>query len=375
MLRLLLLLIALTAVAACSPSRSYESLDLMAKLASGEMPEALDRRRIAFDGGGSLQQGDLYRPVGETAGAGLLVMPGASPRGRDDPRVIAFAATWAEAGFLVLVPEVPNLRVQQVAAADAEIMAASLRYLEAEMAGRPVGGLALSYAAGPMLLASLEPDLAQDIDFLIVMGGYYDTQSVTTYFTTGKYREREGYRWRHLEPDPFGTWIFVSANASRLESAGDQRRMAAIAQRRAYDQAAPIDDLTQGLGPEGRSVLAFLENDDPERAPQLYAALPAPIRREMEALNLANQDLSGPGPELLLLHGKEDRVIPYTESIALKEAVNAGGSGRASLTLLERFDHTELENPLAGDVARLASLLYRVLAYRDAGLEQGAAGL
>ncbi|MEO1190992.1 MAG: hypothetical protein AAFY02_04505 [Pseudomonadota bacterium] len=365
-LSILLLLPLIALVAACAPSRSIESVNLLSSLAGGEHPEGIDRWAIRFEGEGGPRAGDLYRNPAAPSQAGLMLLPGASPNGRDDPRVIAFAAGWADAGFLVLVPEIENLRRQQVSASDAEVMADSLRYLDRLLEPeQPLGAFGLSYAVGPLMLALEQPDLEQRVDFMVALGGYHSSERVATYFTTGAFRRRDSDRWRFNEPDSFGTWIFAHSNASRLSDPQDQRLLQRIAQRRIRDPEADITDLTATLGPEGLAVLAFIENEDPDAAPGLRESLPERIKQEMAALDLSNQDLSGPGPELILIHGKQDSVIPYTESLALAAAVNGEEGDRAELYLLDQFRHTDLGRTTVGDVVTLSSALYRILEIRD----------
>ncbi len=353
----------------CSPGRSLESLSLLKAMAGGELAEQVHRSAVSFAGQTGTRQADLYRKPGVEPEAAIMILPGASPNGRDDPRVVALASQWAKSDFLVMVPEIENLRRLQVSAADADVMADSLRYL-AHLAGpdRPVGAFGLSYAVGPLMVALLQPDLATRIDFLVALGGYYSSETVATFFTTGAYRKSAEERWRQGEPDAFGPWVFAHSNAGRLSDPGDEWRLRQIAQRRLDDETADIGEFTEGLGPEGLAVLAFLENDDPDAVPELSAALPEAIKAEMEALDLSRYDLSGPGPQLLLIHGKEDRVIPFTESLALARAVNGpDGDGRAEIFLLDAFEHTELGSTTVGDIIMMTSALYRVLEIRDRG--------
>lgn len=365
--RTLLLGLVALALSACSPSRSFESLGLLGDLASGDLPESYSRQAVAFDGQAGPRQGDLYGPLATQPRAAMMVLPGASPQGRDDPRVVAFAAQWAEAGFLVLVPEIANLRQLQVSASDSQAMADSLRYLAQRIGPeRPLGAFGLSYAVGPLMIALLQPDLAQRVDFVVTMGGYYSSQAVSTYVTTGAYRAPGQQRWRRQEPDGFGAWIFAYSNAARLENPQDSWRLRRIAEIKLEDRSADVAALRNELGPEGQSVLAFLENRDPDAVPSLEAQLPDEIQAEMQALDLTAYDLSGPGPQIFLVHGKEDEVIPYTESLALAEAVNRDSDQeRAELYLLDAFRHADLGRTTVGDIITLSSLLYEILEIRD----------
>jgi len=130
----------------------------------------------------------------------------------------------------------------------------------------------------------------------------------------------------------------------------ERARFREMARRRIADDEAPIGDLVQGLGWEGRALLALLENADPERVPDLIATLPQALRDEIEALDPARRGLGDLEARLILIHGRSDSIIPYSESVAL---ARAAPPGRARLYLVEGLDHVEAPAGLA-DEPRLA---------------------
>jgi hypothetical protein len=360
------------ALAACSPPRALEAAKMLGDIAGGTGPSALKRGtpapvRTTIAGAEDDQPlGDLYWP-GEAAAAALVLVPGAVQQGRDDPRVVAFATTFARARFAVLVPEIPNLRTQHLSPEDAAPIGAAIRYLgncvvPADRVGA-VGVAAISYAAGPALIAALAPANRDLVGYLTAIGGYYDVEAVVTFFTTGYFRESPEAPWRHREPNAYGKWVFVRANAARLSSAADRPALAEIATRKLDDLDADIADLRARLGPEGRAVMALLDNADPERVPALIARLPAPIRADLEALDLKRRDLSQLRFELILVHGQDDPIIPSTESQALAAAAPAD---RVSLFVINRLTHINLSPGGLLDSVGLWRALYLLLSLRDA---------
>jgi pimeloyl-ACP methyl ester carboxylesterase len=117
------------------------------------------------------------------------------------------------------------------------------------------------------------------------------------------------------------------------------------------------------LGPEGRAIYAVFVNDDPDRVPELLAALPPRLRQEIAALDLAPLDLGRLRGDLILIHGRNDPLVPYTESVSLARAV---GPERSRLYLLDGLQHVTLGAPGLGEVVTLLRAVYRVLAERDA---------
>ncbi len=363
---------ALLTLSACSPSRVIESYRVLGDIAAGPGPSGLKERTpaptrepIGYSVDGRAYTADLYRPGGP-AEAALVLVPGAAERGKDDPRLVAFAMTLARARFSVLVPDIESLRRLTVGPEDVTSIADAVRHLAGRLGdpGQPsVGLVAISYAAGPAILAALEDKARDKVRFIVALGGYHDIGAVVTFFTTGKYRDGPEAPWRHKTPNAYGKWLFVRANAPRIEDARDRVLLASMAERKLRDLGAEIGDLTAQLGPEGRPVYALLTNQDPEAVPGLIAKLPAAVRRDMAALDLKGRDLARLGADVLLIHGRDDAIIPYTESAALAAALP---EGRASLYLVDNLSHVELGPGGWFDGLRLWSLVYRLLEARDA---------
>jgi pimeloyl-ACP methyl ester carboxylesterase len=257
---------------------------------------------------------------------------------------------------------VPNFQAQRVAAGDSVILADSVRFLLARQDGRSrVGIAAVSYAAGPAILAALEPDIAACVSAVAAIGGYYDTRTVVTFFTTGYFRERPDAPWQHRAPNAYGKWVFVLANAERIADPRDRTSLTAMARRKLADLNAGIDDLGIGLGPEGKAVLDLLANGDPDRVPALIDALPPGVREDLDGLSLARLDLSKLRAELVLIHGRDDSIIPYTESVALARAVPAG---QAHLALLDNLAHADLGPGGLMDAVRMWRAAYALMRTR-----------
>lgn len=353
--------------------RGFEAIHVLNDIAAGAGPSRLKRttpapRRtaIGYRAGGRDYLADVYLPGGgEAALASLLLVPGIAPRGRDDPRLVAFAETLARARFRVLVPDMPNLRAQRVTPADIRHIGDGVAYLAASPIASPpapIGIAAVSYAVGPALLAALEAEPPGRVAFLLAIGGYYDSVDVITFFTTGYYRERADGKLLLGRPNAFGKWVFVIANAHRLEDAHDRALLRQMARRRLDDNAAPIDDLAGALGPEGRAVYALMVNTAPDRVKALVAQLPAGVRNDIEALDISRRDLGRLKTRLILVHGRDDAVIPYTESLHLAAAAPAGG---ASLTIVGDLMHADLGGIGLWDAFRLWRAVLRLLRERD----------
>lgn len=331
----------------CSISRGYEALLVLGDLAAGTGPSRLKssvpapvRTMVPYPSAGTIRRGDLYLP-GDKPLAAILLLPGAAEQGKDDPRLAAFAASLARARFSVLVPDMEGLRSLRVGSHDVRETVGAFAWLAARPDLAPQGKagiVSFSYASGPALLAALDPQVANRVRFILAVGGYCSMVDVLTFFTTGYYRGEGG--WRYREPNRYGMWVFVASNTGRLSDPADRRLIGRIAARKMAGANAPVEDLADRLGPEGRRLYAFIGNRDPRKAPLLVGQLPVSIRREITFLDLARYDLTRLRARVMLLHGYDDDIIPYTESIALARRLPPE---TVRLWLVHGLQHVDLE--------------------------------
>lgn len=363
-----LLVLAVALLAGCAPGRQIEAAFLFADLAAGGRPSryqgrtpAPTRTAVAFTVDGRPYAADLYRsPAGVLAP--LLLIPGAAEEGKDDPRLVAFAQSLARARFAVLVPDLPSVRAQRVEANNIQEVADTFAWLisQPELAPAGRGGVAaFSYAVGPSILAALQGEIRERVQFIFGVGGYFDLPETLAFITTGWFRHRGS--WHHLEPNAYGTWVFVLGNLHRIADRGDRDLLLAMAERKMKEPAAPVEDLAPRLGPEGRSIYTFLVNRDPRRVPLLLRELPRPIREEIAALDLARRDLSLLRARLLLVHGYEDTIIPFPQSVALAGVLPPD---QAKVFLAHGLQHVDLQ-PGPADLWRLWRAVAALLAERD----------
>lgn len=352
-------------IAACSPARLSDAIDVLEDVVAGAGPSTLkdttpepQRRSVALTGDVGAVAADLYEP-GDPAAAGLVLVPGATRLGARDPRVVDLAQTLARARFEVIVPHMPGLTSFRFDSADAMPISAAANYLETRAEGRPLGVAAVSFGVGPAVLALLETDA---VDFAVLIGGYYDITEAVTFVTTGWYRDAPGAPWRRGEPEGLAKWAFVLANLDQVTDVDDRALLQEAAERRMARGDADVADLVRRFGPEARAVWALMANDDPEQTPALIAALSPTINTEIAHLDLSQRDLSGLDVAFVLIHGRDDPAIPASQSRALARAL---GTDRSDLFVVDALRHVKVARPGLVDSLSLLGAVYRVLELRD----------
>lgn len=281
---------------------------------------------------GRASTADIYEsPQGSLAG--IVLVPGLAPQGKDDPRLTALATTLARARFTVLVPDIASLRAYKVATSNVREVADAFVHLlsRLDLVSRRAGIGGFSYSAGPAILAALEPDIREQVGFVLSVGGYHDLRSVAVFLTTGYFRGEipgDSRQWQHADTNPYA-----------------KQGLALNLAERASGQPA---------------LRALLNNTDPDKALELINRLPAQALAELAALNPAQQDLSGVTANFILLHGRGDDFIPYTQSVDLARALPAT---RAKLFLIDGLAHVNIR-PQSHDLPALLQAVEALLSER-----------
>ena len=141
-------------VAGCISSQSWEAVrvlnDIVARGAPSDLKAATpqpSRTEMQFAVDGREHLADLYHP-NQRVGAKLVLVPGFTPHGKDDARLVDLALTFARARFMVLVPDFAGSREMRVRLDDADDIADAIAYLAQTdpAAGDRVGVVAISRA-------------------------------------------------------------------------------------------------------------------------------------------------------------------------------------------------------------------------------------
>jgi fermentation-respiration switch protein FrsA (DUF1100 family) len=270
---------------------------------------------------------DLYRPA--RARNAIVLVHGLSRGGRRHPELIRLARLFARRGTLTLVPELEGLVAFRLSGLEVENIRSCVRYLWGIGAG-PVALAGFSFGAGPALLAAAElPGLRAVASF----GGYADLRNVIRYVTTGVHTH--GSRRYVRTQQEYNRWKLLALLVSFVADARDRARLDGIAARKLANPSDPTAALEAGLGPEGRGVMALVQNRREEAVEPLLAALSPGTRAALDRLSPLAAVPRLPG-RLLLAHGIEDDSIPFSESLRLAEA--RGGAVR--LVIFRTFHHT-----------------------------------
>jgi fermentation-respiration switch protein FrsA (DUF1100 family) len=292
-----------------------------------------------FEVGGVKVAADLYRPAGHAPHPGILLVHGMVDVGRSDERLMGFADALARAGYVVLVPDFEGLKEFRVSLDDVGTIVAAFERLETLPGVRRdrTGIFGASYSGGLALLAAGDPAIADRVRFCFLLGAYHDLRNVVAYMTTGYYRD--GGQWVYLEPENFGRWVFLLNGDDLVDDPADRATLVEIALAKLGNPDGDVSTRVSRLGDEGRRVYDLITAKDPDAALAMIDALAPRVRENLDRLS-PRGTMSRVKADLILVHGRDDNMIPYPESSAL--AAEAAPGTRVHLELLDSFRHVDL---------------------------------
>jgi acetyl esterase/lipase len=313
------------------------------------------KEEVTFSVGDGQVAADLYRPDDDARHGALLVVIGAAPRALEDEQVVRLAKSAARAGLVVMIPELEHLLADEMVPEEIEEVVAAFQYLRDQPFVEPgrTGIVGFSVGAGIGLVAASDPRIRDDVAIFGSFGGYYDLYDVIAAATTETITNNgHQSRWH---PDDKTLRVLRRSLIYYADSGRDQDILTRIFLE---DDDSARQELG-ALSPRSRAIFAILDNRDPARSAELFAALPPDDQAILRRLS-PSASLDGLRTELIVIHDRHDHYIPYVESRRLAEAARPRNEVHyAEMDIFRHVDPRVPANPLTF-LANLIELLFQV---------------
>ena len=312
------------------------------------------RREVTYPQADGTGVADIYRIPDEKERAAVLLFLGANAAGRDDEDVVNLGNALARAGFVAMFHWSPTMALQfNIDPSEVENLVWAFQYLrgsefvDSDRVG--IGGFCVG--ASFALVAAADVRIREDVSFVNAFGPYYDAQDLLLQVAS---RSRL-YQGQRDQWNPDSLTLRVLAN-ELIESLADPREIEVMHRLYVERRDVPQSELDGLSGPALR-VRQLLDGTTPQEAQVLYGELPADFRENMKRISPSTYvgDLKA---RVMILHDRDDRLVPAAESRRLADALELRGDFRYTEVLA--FEHVR---PTSGgglwELAKEGLKLYR----------------
>lgn len=283
-------------------------------------------------------QADVYRPAGARSHGTIIVIHGMTVTGNRDPRIINLGRALAEAGYTAVAPLIPGIQDQQIRPAVYEDVGLAIQRVSDDADLCPSGKLGLlgpSFSGSAGLIASARPENIDRVSSICTIGPYATIPSAFDFF------------FKAEQPDEYGKtivlWNFVEYGIGKNKAVLRALKLATLDNgHRRKPEECELPAYLETMKPKDRELFERLRHDRDFRLElweQQIINHPALVDMQ-QYIECAGNLREGMAP-VVLIHGREDDVIPPSESGLLYARLDElGVPARLCITdLISHGDH------------------------------------
>ena len=274
----------------------------------------------------------------KSLGRALILFPGASPKAEEHPSMHFLASVLANTGFDVYIPRIPLLK-------ELNVLEENIPYLHKayeeilnrdDLSKKQVSCMGVSYGGALVLKASLSGSMAINPPHsIITYGTIYDIQTSVDFLISGKIKIK-GVDVK-IKPHEWGMIVALHNFLPNVDIGYDTKNIQRILKLKVQEKN---DDVYKELEKLSEKEKELMQNI-------LDANVTPEIKRIIDiVLNEKIDELNGISPEswahkvsnkVFIMHGANDDMVPYTQSIQLAESIK-----ESELFISYLYEHNEI---------------------------------
>ncbi len=296
--------------------------------------DIIDISEATFRRGGEVLPASIYRRRGQTRyRTAWVVLHGITYKGRQHKSLVRFATSMAAAGHLVFIPEIPEwsrFRVAPALAVPTIRAAVHALHERTDIDRDRIGLFAFSFGGTQAIIAANDAGIERELRGIVSWGGYANVRDLVEFGFTGEHT-LDGERYR-VEPDPYGRWIVGGNYLTRMDGYERMHDVASAllelateaGKRGVYAGDPQYEPVKRELAArfQGEKLAIFEAFAPPGRIVGTDRSLARSLIDPVTETILQCDPLMDPTAALaelrvrtFLAHGRDDRLIPFTESV------------------------------------------------------------
>ena len=297
---------------------------------------------------------DLYAPAGDGVHSAVLLFLGVNPAGRDDPRVVGLAEGLARSGAVVLIPWSEGMTSQRVTAGEVDDLVRWFEFLlehqrvDPERAG--VGGFCVG--ASLVAVAASDARIRDDVQFVNFFAGYYDARDlIAAVLSNSRYYDGDVRPWT---PADLSKRVVTAQLIEEMENPAEIEVLTGMyVTKDTFIDRAELSRLSE----EAQITSRLLSGVNTEEARELIEMLPPSTLNSLASIS-PSSSIEGLRARVLIMHDREDNLVPAAESRRLADALaERGDFTHTEFSLFQHLDPTKPVGP--AEYVRELYKLYR----------------
>ena len=319
------------------------------------------RAEVSYETSTGHSSADLYTPAGDGIHSAVLLFLGVNPAGRNDPRVVGLAEGLARSGAVVLIPWSEGMTSQRVSAEEVEDLVHGFEFLLAHERVNPervgVGGFCVG--ASLVAVAASEPRIRDDVRFVNFFAGYYDARDLIAAVLSNS-RFYDGV----VEPWTPADLSKRVVTAQLIEAISNPAEVAILNGMFVSRDTVLDQSEMSNLSEEAQITSRLLSGVRTDEARRLVDSLPDSTLDSLASISPSSA-IDGLRATVLIMHDREDHLVPAAESRRLADALASRGEVKhTEFSLFQHLDPTKPVGPAeyVRELFKLYSHMYMVLA-------------
>jgi len=274
----------------------------------------------------------------KSLGRVLIMFPGASPKAEEHPSMHFLASVLANIGFDVYIPRIPLLK-------ELNVLEGNIPYLQKayeeilnrdDVGKKLVSCMGVSYGGALVLKASLAGSMAKNPPHsIITYGTIYDIQTGLDFLISGKINIK-GVEVK-IKPHEWGMIVALHNFLPNVDVGYDTKNIQRILKLRVQDKNDDVDKELEALSKTEQELIQNIL--DANITPEIKRIIDIVLKEKID-------DFNGISPEswahkisnkVFIMHGANDDMVPYTQSIQLAESIK-----ESELFISYLYEHNEI---------------------------------
>lgn len=287
----------------------------------------------------------------------VILYHGASPKGIEHPAMNLLARNLVQLGFTVYFPRLPQLNNMKFSPETYPRMKRIFHQISTlpEVDAHRIIVAGMSFAGGMAVKLATEKNIRPA--GVISFGSYFDLEATTEFFFTG--RDNFGDTNVDITPHEYTKAVWFWNYLDHLELPFDLQPVRRAIGHFIRDERQRLEESYLACSPDQRSFLKKIFDPREPYAIEYFHSLRPIIESLSQQLSprYFYQDVQVP---IFIIHGVRDNMIPYTQSLALTEALETSGLEHYPF-LMRLYAHSESEKSSPAEFINEVKALYRLL--------------